>query len=108
MSPHEAKIGAQIRGRLHPPSQCPGCRALPRRQGVRFAAWAPNAARVAVVGDFRSPKNCEQTNRRWRAWFHLQMEHGMDARHTAPVHRRYHHDDMTFGLLYAFSENFIL
>ncbi|HXE16094.1 MAG TPA: 1,4-alpha-glucan branching protein GlgB [Stellaceae bacterium] len=25
-----------------------------------------------------------------------------------PVHRRYHHDAMTFGLLYAFSENFIL
>ena len=25
-----------------------------------------------------------------------------------PVHRRYHHDDMTFGLLYAFSENFVL
>jgi len=25
-----------------------------------------------------------------------------------PVHRRYHQDDMTFGLLYAFSENFIL
>jgi 1,4-alpha-glucan branching enzyme len=26
----------------------------------------------------------------------------------APVHRRYHHDDLTFGLLYAFSENFVL
>src|SRR3546814_18573113 len=25
-----------------------------------------------------------------------------------PVHRRYHHHDMTFGLLYAFSENFVL
>ena len=26
----------------------------------------------------------------------------------APVHRRYHHNNLTFGLLYAFSENFIL
>jgi 1,4-alpha-glucan branching enzyme len=25
-----------------------------------------------------------------------------------PVHRHYHHDDLTFGLLYAFSERFIL
>jgi len=25
-----------------------------------------------------------------------------------PVHRRYHHDRMTFGLMYAFEENFIL
>ncbi|WP_240539886.1 1,4-alpha-glucan branching protein GlgB [Salinarimonas soli] len=25
-----------------------------------------------------------------------------------PVHRRYHHHDLTFGLLYAFSENFVL
>jgi 1,4-alpha-glucan branching enzyme len=25
-----------------------------------------------------------------------------------PVHRRYHHHDLTFGLLYAFTENFIL
>jgi 1,4-alpha-glucan branching enzyme len=25
-----------------------------------------------------------------------------------PVHRRYHHDEITFGLMYAFSENFVL
>ncbi|MCM2290834.1 1,4-alpha-glucan branching protein GlgB [Allorhizobium sp. BGMRC 0089] len=25
-----------------------------------------------------------------------------------PVHRRYHHQEITFGLLYAFSENFVL
>ena len=25
-----------------------------------------------------------------------------------PVHRRYHHDSLTFGLMYAFSENFVL
>lgn len=25
-----------------------------------------------------------------------------------PIHRRYHHDDLTFGLLYAFSEKFVL
>ena len=28
--------------------------------------------------------------------------------HKEPVHRQFHHHDMTFGLLYAFSENFIL
>jgi len=25
-----------------------------------------------------------------------------------PAHRRFHHDDLTFGLLYAFTENFVL
>ena len=25
-----------------------------------------------------------------------------------PIHRRYHHNDLTFGLLYAFHENFVL
>ncbi len=25
-----------------------------------------------------------------------------------PIYRRFHHDDLTFGLLYAFTENFIL
>ena len=25
-----------------------------------------------------------------------------------PIHRQYHHDDLTFGLVYAFHENFVL
>jgi hypothetical protein len=28
--------------------------------------------------------------------------------HEDPIHRRYHHDRMTFGLVYAFSERFVL
>ena len=37
-------------------------------------------------------------------WMHDTLEYiGKD-----PVHRRWHHHQMTFGLLYAFSENFVL
>ena len=25
-----------------------------------------------------------------------------------PIHRKFHHNDLTFGLVYAFSENFVL
>jgi 1,4-alpha-glucan branching enzyme len=37
-------------------------------------------------------------------WMHDILEYmQMD-----PIHRRYHHDALTFGLLYAFTENFVL
>ncbi len=37
-------------------------------------------------------------------WMHDSLRYiGND-----PIHRRHHHSDLTFGLLYAFSENFIL
>ena len=37
-------------------------------------------------------------------WMHDTLGYiGLD-----PIHRRHHHHEMTFGLLYAFSENFIL
>ncbi len=41
------------------------------------------------------------------------MEHGLDARHAHfiqedPVNRKWHHNDLTFGLLYAWAENFVL
>jgi 1,4-alpha-glucan branching enzyme len=36
------------------------------------------------------------------------MHDTLDYMSTDPVHRQWHHDQMTFGLLYGFSENFIL
>ena len=37
-------------------------------------------------------------------WMHDTLEYFAQD----PVHRTYHHDELTFGLLYAFTENFIL
>ena len=37
-------------------------------------------------------------------WMHDTL-HYMEC---DPVYRRYHHDELTFGLIYAFSENFVL
>ncbi len=37
-------------------------------------------------------------------WMHDTLEYMSQD----PVHRRWHHDKLTFGLLYAFSENFVL
>ncbi len=36
------------------------------------------------------------------------MHDTLDYMSKDPIHRKYHHDRMTFGLLYAFNENFIL
>jgi 1,4-alpha-glucan branching enzyme len=36
------------------------------------------------------------------------MHDTLDYFHHDPIHRSYHHDRLTFGLLYAFTENFIL
>ena len=37
-------------------------------------------------------------------WMHDTLKYMQED----PVHRRWHHDKMTFGLIYAFSENFVL
>jgi 1,4-alpha-glucan branching enzyme len=36
------------------------------------------------------------------------MHDSLDYMSKDPIHRRFHHDRLTFGLLYAFSENFVL
>ena len=49
-----------------------------------------------------------------RAGLQPEVEHGLDERHaaatcaTSPIHRKYHHDELTFSLIYAFHENFVL
>lgn len=37
-------------------------------------------------------------------WMHDTLKYAAED----PVHRRYHHDKLTFGLIYAFSEHFVL
>ena len=36
------------------------------------------------------------------------MHDTLDYMSRDPIHRKYHHNDLTFGLLYAFQENFVL
>jgi len=36
------------------------------------------------------------------------MHDTLDYFSKEPIHRRYHHNDLTFGMLYAFTENFVL
>ena len=51
---------------------------------------------------------------RRRPGLRLEMEHGLDERHAElsshydPIHRQYHHNELTFSMLYAFTENFVL
>ena len=50
---------------------------------------------------------------RRRAGFRHEVGHGLDARHAGllsqdPIHRRYHHNQLTFRMLYGFTENFVL
>jgi len=44
-------------------------------------------------------------NMKWNmGWMHDTLEYMKKD----PIHRHYHHDQLTFGLLYSFTENFIL
>jgi 1,4-alpha-glucan branching enzyme len=50
---------------------------------------------------------------RRRFGFRFEVGHGLDARHPClfrpdPIHRKYHHEKLTFRMLYASHENFVL
>ena len=75
------------------PERCPGAITLAEES----TAW-PGVTRAVSEGGLGF-------DYKWNmGWMHdtlHYMEHD-------PVHRRWHHNDMTFGLIYAFSERFIL
>jgi 1,4-alpha-glucan branching enzyme len=60
-------------------------------------AW-PGVSRPVYVGGLGF-------GHKWNmGWMHDTLEYFSND----PIHRRYHHHQLTFGLLYAFSENFVL
>ncbi|MGH7042241.1 MAG: 1,4-alpha-glucan branching protein GlgB, partial [Acetobacteraceae bacterium] len=75
------------------PERCPGAITLAEES----TAWPGVTQPVADGGlgfDYK-----------WNmGWMHDTLRYMAHA----PVHRRWHHNDLTFGLLYAFSERFVL
>jgi 1,4-alpha-glucan branching enzyme len=60
-------------------------------------AW-PNVSRPTYVGGLGF-------NLKWNmGWMHDMLHYF----HEDPIHRRYHHNNVTFSLWYAFTENFML
>lgn len=73
--------------------QCPGTLVMAEES----TAW-PQVTRPTWTGGLGF-------SMKWNmGWMHDTLEYF----NKDPIHRHYHHDQLTFGLLYAFTENFIL
>ncbi len=73
--------------------QCPGSVTIAEES----TAW-PGVSRPAWLGGLGF-------SMKWNmGWMHDTLTY----LHRDPVHRHFHHDELTFGLLYAHSENFVL
>ena len=74
-------------------SECPGTMIIAEES----TAW-PQVTRPTWLGGLGFTM-------KWNmGWMHDSLKY---LQHD-PVHRHYHHDNLTFGLLYAFTENFVL
>src|SRR4029450_280681 len=60
-------------------------------------AW-PAGSRPTDVGGLGFPFKCNM------GWMHDMLEYVRQD----PVHRRWHHNQITFSMLYSFTENFVL
>ena len=84
-----------------PPGGLPGHHGidaiLPGNEEDQSTSW-PAVSRPTYVGGLGF-------GFKWNmGWMHDTLEYFSQE----PIHRRYHHDELTFGLLYAFTENFVL
>ena len=67
-------------------------------------SW-PGVTQPAYEGDGKARETALGFGFKWNMGF---MHDTLRYMQRDAVHRRYHHDDLTFGLMYAHSENFVL
>ena len=83
-----------------------------RRFNERVYAEYPDVMTFAEESTSWSMVSAPDLPRRPR--LRVQVEHGLDERHPelllakTPIYREYHQNDITFSMLYAFTENFLL
>ncbi|MCV2353804.1 1,4-alpha-glucan branching protein GlgB [Paucibacter sp. B2R-40] len=85
--------------------------ALMRRMNEQLGLHAPGA--ITVAEESTSFPGVSAPTSAGGLGFHYKWNMGwmndtLKYMQEDPVHRRWHHDKMTFGLVYAFSENFVL
>ena len=69
----------------------------------------PGAVTMAEEStDFPGVSRPSSTGGFWFKWNLGWMHDTLDYMKLDPVHRRHHHDKMTFGMLYNYTENFVL
>ena len=72
---------------------------------MTFAEESTSWPGVTLPADDRGGREALGFGFKWNMGF---MNDTLKYMSRDPVHRRYHHNDITFGLMYAFSENFVL